>query len=112
MTELNQMPACSKPLLATGLCYVVECSAGCYDDYHTWIAGIFPDAIDAEKLKEEITNKIEISKNIPNPFEGQDEDLFSNEQWEIYNKWWMLKNEADEFNSARVVEYPFGKSCR
>ena len=54
----------SKPLLATGLCYVVECSAGRYDDYHTWIAGIFPDAIDAEKLKEEITNKIEISQNI------------------------------------------------
>ena len=32
------------------VCYVVECSAGCYDDYHTWIAGVFPDAIDAEKL--------------------------------------------------------------
>ena len=102
----------TKPLLATGLCYVVECSAGRYDDYHTWIAGIFPDAIDAEKLKEEITNKIEISKNIPCPFDEDNLEFLTDEQNDIYYKWWNDNNDANEFNSAKVVEYPFGKSCR
>ncbi len=66
------------------MCYVVECSAGRYDDYHTWIAGIFPDAIDAEKLKEEITNKIEISKNIPCQFNEESMECLTDEQNEIY----------------------------
>ena len=102
----------SKPLLATGLCYVVEYSSGCYDDYHWWIAGIFPDAIDAEKLKEEITNKIEITKNIPCPFDEDNLEFLTDEQSDIYYKWWNDNNNANEFNSAKVVEYPFGKSCR
>ena len=53
-SENTETSNSTKPVLATGLCYVVECSAGSYDDYHTWIAGIFPDAIDAENLKKEI----------------------------------------------------------
>ena len=102
----------SKPLLATGLCYVVECSAGSYDDYHTWISGIFPDAIDAEKLKNEITTKIEITKNIPAPFKEEDLEFLTDEQSDVFYKWWNENNDACEFNSAKVVEYPFGKSCR
>ena len=94
------------------MCYVVECSAGSYDDYHTWIAGIFPVAVDAEKLKEEITNKVEISKNIPCPFDEDNLEFLTDEQNDIYDKWWNDNNDANEFNSAKVVEYPFGKSCR
>lgn len=102
----------TKPVLATGFCYVVECSAGSYDDYHTWIAGIFPDAIDAENLKKEIENKNEIVKNIPCPFDEDNLEFLTDEQNDIYYKWWNENNDANEFNSAKVVEYPFGKSCR
>ena len=102
----------SKPLLATGLCYVVECSAGSWDDYHTWIAGIFPDAFSAERLKDEITNKVEIAKNIPAPYKEEDLEFLTEEQNDIFHKWWNENNDAYEFNSAKVNEYPFGKSCR
>lgn len=102
----------SKPLLATGLCYVVECSAGIYDDYHTWIAGIFLDAIDAEKLKTEITTKNEIEKNTPAPYTEEQLEFLTDEQSDKFYKWWNDNNEANEFNSAKVVEYPLGKSCR
>ena len=98
----------SKPLLATGLCYVVECSAGSYDDYHTWIAGIFLDAIDAEKLKTEITTKNEIEKNTPAPYTEEQLEFLTDEQSDKFYKWWNDNNEANEFNSAKVVEYPFG----
>jgi len=115
MTELSkntQVPQCDKTAVSDRMCYVVECSAGCYDDYHTWIAGIFPDAIDAEKLKIEITNRVEISKNIPCPFDEDNLEFLTDEQNDIYYKWWNDNNDANEFNSAKVVEYPFGKSCR
>lgn len=102
----------SKPLLATGLCYVVECSSGCYDDYHSWIAGIYLDAFDAEHLKKEITTKIEIEKNTPCPFEENQLEFLTDKQSDAYYKWWENNNNASEFNSANVVEYPIGKPCR
>ena len=115
MTDISKNAELQQSCIAAvsdRMCYVVECSAGCYDDYHTWIAGVFPDAIDAEKLKEEITNKIEISKNIPCPFNEDSLEFLTDEQNDIYYKWWNENNDALEFNSARVVEYPFGKSYR
>jgi hypothetical protein len=101
----------SKPLLATGFCYVVECSAGQYDDYHWWIAGIFDNAFDAENLKREIDKNIEIVRNIPEPF-ALDMDNLTEKEYIAYDKWSGDHYEAWEFNSAKVVEYPFGKSCR
>ena len=115
MTDISKNAELQQSCIAAvsdRMCYVVECSAGCYDDYHTWIAGIFPDAVDAEKLKEEITNKVEISKNIPCPFDEDNLEFLTDEQNDIYYKWWNDNNDANEFNSAKVVEYPFGKSCR
>ncbi len=115
MTKISkntQVPQCDKTAVSDRMCYVVECSSGCYDDYRTWIAGIFPDAIDAEKLKIEITNRVEISKNIPCPFDEDNLEFLTDEQNDIYYKWCNDNNDANEFNSARVVEYPFGKSCR
>jgi hypothetical protein len=102
----------SKPMLATGLCYVVECSAGSYDDCHSWIAGIYLDAFDAEKLKTEITTEIEIQKNIPCPFDENQLEFLTDEQSDTYYKWWDDNNDANEFNSARVIEYPIGKPFR
>lgn len=93
-------------------CYVVECSAGSHDDYHTWIAGIFLDAIDAENLKTEITTKIEIEKNIPAPYTVEQLEFLTDEQNNKYDAWWNSNNDANEFNSANVIEYPLGKSCR
>jgi hypothetical protein len=100
-----------KPLLANGLCYVVECSSGCYDDYHSWIAGIYLNASDAEKLKNEITTNIEIKKNIPFPFDEKQLEFLTDEQEKQYYNWWHINNDANNFNSAIVVEYPINEPC-
>lgn len=110
-SENTETSNSTKPVSATGLCYVVECSAGSYDDFHWWIAGIFLDAFDAEKLKKEIETKIEIAKNIPSPFEEDKLEFLTDEQSDVYCKWWNDNNDAKEFNIAKVVEYPIGKSC-
>jgi len=110
--EENENKALSQTAVSDRMCYVVECSAGSYDDYHTWIAGIFPDAIDAENLKNEITAKVEADRNMPCPYTEEEIEFLTDEQSEKYHNWWFKNNEAEEFNSAKVVEYPFGKSCR
>lgn len=94
------------------VCYVVECSSGSWDDYRSWIAGIFPNEADAEKLKEEINSKADAARSIPCPFEVDDPDSLSVEDFGIYYKWWNINNEASEFNSADVKEYPFGEAVK
>jgi hypothetical protein len=107
----TEIPQCVQPAVSDRMCYVVECSAGIYEDHHTWIAGIFLNAIDAEKLKLEIINKVEISKNIPCPFDEDNLEFLTDEQNDVYYKWSNENSDAEEFNSAKVVEYPLDKSC-
>jgi hypothetical protein len=95
--------------LETSICYVVRCSSGSYDDYRTWIAGIFPYEIDAENLKNEIIAQVEAGKNNPCPFDKEALESLTDEQIEIYQTWWIDNNNACEFNSAIVLRYPFGK---
>jgi hypothetical protein len=87
-------------------CYVVECSAGSYDDYHTWIAGIFSDAVDAENLKKKINTEIEIVKNTPCPFKDEEIPFLSSEQSRTFYKWYDENEKANDFNTAKVNEYP------
>jgi hypothetical protein len=91
------------------ICYVVECSAGDYESYHTWIAGILLNFEDAEKLKNEIIEKIEIIKNTPYAPEYF-EALTIEQRNRIYYEWWHKKQQALEFNTAKVKVYPFNKS--
>ena len=112
ITVQDQDGNSSKPLLATGLCYVVECSRGSYEDYRTYISGIFLDAFDAEKLKLEIEKNVEIIRNIPEPFDAPDINELSDEQYLIWEKWRNEQDDVYEFNSVYVSEYPIGKSCR
>ena len=91
------------------VCYVVECNSGQYDDYHWWIAGIFEDAFAAEKLKQEILKEIEIIRNTEAPYEFENIEELTDEQYDIYYKWRQETNQADEFNEATVVEYPLGE---
>lgn len=111
MTELKTDARLLKTDVSDRMCYVVECSAGQYDDFHWWISGIFDNAFDAENLKREIDKNIEIVRNIPEPFSLDMENL-TEEQYIAYDKWSGDHYEADDFNSSKVVEYPFGKSCR
>ena len=91
-------------------CYVVECSAGDYESYHTWIAGIFLNFEDAEKLKDEIIEEIEITKNIPPPDDSKYfESLPIEQRSKIYYEWWHKRQQALEFNTAKVKVYPFDK---
>lgn len=92
------------------ICYVVECSAGDYESYHTWIAGIFLNLEDAEKLKNEIIEKIEIIKDISSPYDSEYfESLTIEQRSTIYYEWWHKKQQALEFNTAKVKVYPFNK---
>lgn len=107
----TEIPQCVQPAVSDRMCYVVECSAGQYDDYRWWISGIFDNAFDAEELKKQIDKNIDVVRNIPEPFAIDMNDL-TEEEYKLYDKWSGDHYEAEEFNSARVVEYPFGKSCR
>ena len=103
----------TKPLLATGLCYVVQSSAGEHDDYRWWIDGIFNNPFDAEKLKDIINNTMEIYKNLPEPFlQDANSKGWTMAQHLEYDNWHSQNSIAIEFKGAKVVEYPFGKSCR
>jgi len=88
-------------------CYVVECSSGQHEDYHWWIAGIFDDACTAEVLKIAIDKTVEITKNIPQPFDIN--QYLTDKQWEAYDKWNTENYQSEQFNSSKVVEYPFNK---
>lgn len=90
-------------------CYVVECSAGDYKDYRTWIAGIFSNFQDAENLKNEILNQIEITKNSPMPYNIEDYNSYTQEQYEIFSKWQQKIIAAFDFNGVEVKMYPFDK---
>lgn len=94
------------------VCYVVECSSGSWDDYRSWIAGIFPNEADAEELKEEINSKADAARSVPCLFEVDDPDTLSIEESSVYYEWWNNKDEALEFNSAEVKEYPFGEAVK
>lgn len=91
------------------LCYVVECSSGQYEDFSWWIAGIFEDPFAAEKLKTEILREIQTIKDIEPPFNIENINNFTEEQYDIYYNWQLERNKAEEFNEARVVEYTVGE---
>lgn len=97
-------------MIFTEYCYVVNCSAGSYEDYRTNIVGIFPDIFSAEQLKDEIVNRVEFLKNTPCPFDEKDLEFLTEKQKSIYYKWLNEINDALEFNYASIDKYPFGKS--
>ncbi|MEY3501721.1 MAG: hypothetical protein RL308_3394 [Bacteroidota bacterium] len=95
------------------MCYVVQSSAGEHDDYRWWIEGIFNNPFDAENLKDIINNTMEIYKNLPEPFlQDANSKGWTMAQHFEYDNWHSYNSIAIEFNGAKVVEYPFGKSCR
>lgn len=91
------------------VCYVVECNSGQYDDYRWWIAGIFEEPFAAEKLKQEILKEIEIIRNIEAPYEFENIEELTDEQYIKWSDWNDEYNQAYEFNEANVVEYPLGE---
>ena len=91
------------------VCYVVECSSGSWDDYHSWIAGIFPNEVDAIKLKEEITIRVDTIKDTA-PFDEDKLESMSVEESIAYYEWFDVNEDALNFNSAEAVEYPFGEA--
>ena len=111
-TEKNTlMPQCDKNAVNDRMCYIVQCSAGQYDDHHTWIVGIYDNAFDAESLKKEIEKDIDIIRNTPEPF-IMNYNNATKQELDLYDKLSDEYYKAEEFNSVNVLEYPFGKSCR
>ena len=94
------------------VCYVVECSAGSYDDYHTWVSGIFLDALDAENLKREIEVENEVIKNTPCPIKEEDLDFLTKDSKDIYYKWYDAQERVADFGSVIVKEMPLNSRIR
>ena len=65
---------------------------------------------EVSKIKNNETKWKNQYDNVMSELESELEFL-TEEQVGIYYKWWNENNDAQEFNSAKVVEYPFGKSC-
>lgn len=84
--------------------FVIECSAGEYDDYHWWIEGIFTNEIVAKDLCKKLNVEKEAEKLIPNPF--KDIENLTEEEDAKYHEWWLMNDKANEWVEAKVVEYP------
>lgn len=91
------------------VCYVVQSSSGRYNDYRTWISGIFLDALDADNLRREIEFKNRALLEIPCPVKEEDWDILTKEQKEIFYNWSDDKERASEFNESFVTEMLLNK---
>jgi hypothetical protein len=87
--------------------YLVECSAGSWDSYHWWVGGIFENQEDADKYVQALNaeNKRLVEEECP--FKGQIEDMnLTDEEDEIYYRWYSKHSDAMEWNGAKVKQYP------
>lgn len=91
--------------------YVIKCSRGIWDDYASWIGGIFTDARTAEDTCQKMNDEQARIALIPNPvpdaefYDGMDEKIFK--QWE---DWERENSFAREWNKATVCEYELNKT--
>lgn len=86
--------------------YVVECSAGMYDDYHWWIGGIFTHAQDAESLKDKMNIEAKaVLDSCPVKYDA----LMSDEKMTQYYDYWRENKTYANWNEATVQEYPLNQ---
>jgi hypothetical protein len=97
--------------------YIVESSAGSYDDYCWWICGIYEDAQTAEDHKSKVLYEIERCKSAKCPIIGVEDynDMpidAPESDWLKFDKWSQEKYDADDFNWCRVKEVELNKELR
>ena len=92
--------------------YVVKADTGSWDSYDWWIHGIFTDKEIAQAECDKLNTEMEKRKAFPCPIEVDEDQIddLTEEEFDIYHKWYMATSEAKEFNQAKIVEYELGKT--
>jgi len=86
--------------------YIVECSAGSWDDYRWWVGGIFESQEDADNYAHALNSENERLLKAECPFKEPVEDMdLTEEEDEQYYRWWNEHNNAKEWNGAKVKQY-------
>lgn len=93
--------------------YIIECSAGSWDSYHTWIGGIYTNEKSAEIAKNKLNLDAKIIRdNCPvKPTEDgiTDYDILETLSEEDQQKYWeYFSKHTDEmeWNEATIRKYP------
>ena len=84
--------------------YIVQCSSGMYDDYHTWIDSVWDDASKAEERKEFIIAGNKRAIETPPPYPEEDIEFLSEEQSKLYDDWYGEWIAAIDENNPQVIE--------
>lgn len=86
--------------------YLVECSSGSWDDYHSWVGGIFKTKEAAEMARDILNEK---SKEVKDrcPVKTKFEDM-TDEEENIYWKY-KIENKEMDWNESVVKDYLLDK---
>jgi hypothetical protein len=84
--------------------YSVECSSGTWDDFRSWVAGIFDSKDKAEEYAKYLNENAKMLREVECPIKKPLEDMTEEDETKYY-EWWDLTNDAMDFNGAKVKEY-------
>lgn len=89
--------------------FLVKSDIGQWEGNQQVIEGIFEKLEDAEDLCVKIRDKMKKHLEVVCPVDESNEDNWSEEESEIYFKWWALRDNAQDFNWVKVFEYELNK---
>jgi hypothetical protein len=102
--------------------YVLETSAGCWDDFRWITVGIYTDPVTADQEKQKFITEVTTEKSRYTPeeserFDKQSEEMFelniSDEKWpQPLTDWWGWKYNSDKninINDTKVTEQPLNQ---
>ncbi len=89
--------------------YIVECSAGSFDSFRTYISGVYDELGLAEELKDKLNaENLKIREEFNRLRDPQNPDDMSPAQDDFYYR----NQQALEFNKAEVVTYILNKEIK
>ena len=91
--------------------YIVECSSGSWDSYHSWISGIFENPQDAENLKTKLNDEY---KRILDecPVKGNPDDMSDEDEIKYIEHFRKYPEYFREWNEAEVKEYALNEEIK
>lgn len=89
--------------------YLVENSLGQWSDHRSYVSAVFDNKIDADVYATKIGEFYENIKRSEPPHNPDDYLELNEEKYKELSEWQNLKYEADDFNSAVVIEMEVGE---
>lgn len=87
--------------------YTVKIDKGQWSDSHNWTSAVFDTKEAADKYAEDVTKYYKDTESIPAPYTDREyyDNKLTEEQDIEYERWESRKEDASDFNFARVEEF-------